>query len=92
VPNLFRSLVGSFARNYIHFHHENGNGYKFVANKIIELDKLNPQIAAGLSGVFKDYKKLLKSRKDLMKVELERVKETDGISKNTFEIVSKILH
>ena len=92
VPNLFRSLIGSYARNYVHFHHESGRGYKFIADKIIWLDKLNPQIAAGLSGVFKDYKKLLESRKDLMKVELERIKETDGISKNTYEIVSKILH
>jgi len=92
VPNLFRNLIGGFARNYVHFHHETGRGYKFIADKVIWLDKINPQIAAGLSGVFKDYKKLLQSRKDLMKVELERIKETDGISKNTFEIVSKILH
>ncbi len=91
VPNLFRSLMGAFARNYIQFHHESGRGYKLIADKVIWLDKLNPQIAAGLSGVFKDYKKLLQSRKDLMKVELERIKETDGISKNTYEIVSKII-
>ncbi|TNF05610.1 MAG: aminopeptidase N [Deltaproteobacteria bacterium] len=91
VPNLFRSLMGAFARNYIQFHHESGRGYKLIADKVIWLDKLNPQIAAGLSGVFKDYKKLLESRKALMKVELERIKETDGISKNTYEIVSKIL-
>jgi aminopeptidase N len=91
VPNLVRSLIGSFARNALHFHAVDGSGYTFVADKVLELDKLNPQIASGLSGVFKDYAKLNDKAKILMKSELEKILNTKELSKNVYEIVSKIL-
>ncbi|MBK26855.1 MAG: aminopeptidase N [Halobacteriovorax sp.] len=92
VPNLLRSLLGGFARNAVQFHREDGAGYKFLAKKILEIDKINPQMASGLAGIFRDYKRLNESAKGKMKVELEALKETEGLSKNTYEIVSKILH
>lgn len=92
VPNLFRSLWMVFAMNYTHFHHESGRGYKLVASKIIDLDKLNPQMASRVSTAFRDYKKVKKSLMPLMKSELERILSTKDLSKNTYEIVSKILH
>jgi len=91
VPNLVRSLIGVFARNYKHFHSKDGHGYNFVANKIIEIDKINAQMAAGLGGAFKIYNRINQDNKKLMKVELERVVSTQGLSKNVFEIISKIL-
>lgn len=92
VPNLVRSLIGVFARNYKHFHAKDGYGYKFVADKIIDIDKINPQIASGLAGAFKIYEKLNDVNKKLMRAELERVIAEPSISKNVYEIVSKILH
>jgi aminopeptidase N len=91
VPNLVRSLIGSFARNALHFHAADGSGYAFVAQKIRELDKLNPQIASGLAGAFKDYGRLNEKAKVLMKEELESIISVEGLSKNVYEIVSKIL-
>jgi len=91
VPNLVRSLVGVFARNYKHFHSKDGAGYSFVANKIIEIDKINPQMASGLCGAFKIYNKMNDISQTLMKVELERIISTQELSKNSFEIISKIL-
>lgn len=91
VPNLVRSLIGAFARNALHFHAVDGSGYCFIAEKILELDKLNPQIASGLAGVFKDYARLNEKEKALMKVELEKILNTKDLSKNVYEIVSKIL-
>jgi len=91
VPNLVRSLIGVFARNYKHFHAKNGLGYSFIADKIIEIDKINPQIASGLAGAFKIYKRLNSVNKKMMKTELERVVSTQSLSKNCFEIISKIL-
>ncbi len=91
VPNLVRSLIGSFARNSLHFHALDGSGYTFIADKVLELDKLNPQIASGLSGVFKDYGKLNDKAKALMKIELKKIVNTKDLSKNVYEIVSKIL-
>ncbi|MBW6488417.1 aminopeptidase N [Sulfurimonas sp.] len=92
VPNLVRSLIGVFARNYKHFHAKDGHGYKFVVDKIIDIDKINPQIASGLAGAFKIFKKLNSANKKLMRTELERVIAEPSISKNVYEIVSKILN
>ena len=91
VPNLVRSLIGSFARNALHFHATDGSGYAFVSQKIRELDKLNPQIASGLAGAYKDYGRLNEKAKALMQEELESIISVEGLSKNVYEIVSKIL-
>jgi aminopeptidase N len=48
-------------------------------------------MASGLAGAFKIYEKLNKVNKSAMHIELERVVSTQSISKNVFEIVSKIL-
>ena len=91
VPNLVRSLVGTFARNHKHFHAKDGEGYKFVADKILEIDKINPQMASGLCSSFKIYDKMNEENKKLMKRELMRVISTQSLSKNSFEIIDKIL-
>ncbi len=91
VPNLVRSLIGVFARNYKYFHAKDGSGYKFVVDKILQIDQINPQMASGLSGAFKIYEKLNITNKNFMKKELERVISTQSISKNVYEIISKIL-
>lgn len=91
VPNLVRSLIGVFARNYKYFHAKDGYGYKFVADKIIDIDKINPQMASGLTTAFKIYEKLNSKNKILMEAELNRVISTHSISKNVYEIISKIL-
>ncbi|MDQ7045891.1 MAG: aminopeptidase N [Sulfurimonas sp.] len=91
VPNLVRALVGVFARNYKSFHDKDGFGYKFVADKIIQIDAINAQMASGLAGAFKVYEKMNEVSKKLMKIELERLILADNLSKNTYEIISKIL-
>ncbi|ADN09591.1 aminopeptidase N [Sulfurimonas autotrophica] len=91
VPNLVRSLVGSFARNHKYFHAKDGSGYKFLADKIIAIDKINPQMASGLCGAFKVCNKMNNHNQNLMKKELSRVISTQGLSKNSFEIIDKIL-
>ncbi len=91
VPNLVRSLIGVFARNYKYFHAKDGYGYKFVADKIIEIDAINPQMASGLCGAFKIYEKMNPHNKALMRAELEKIVQTPSLSKNSFEIVNKIL-
>lgn len=91
VPNLVRSLFGVLARNYLHFHDLSGEGYRFLADKIIELDSINPQIASGLTGAFKLYDKMHEKNKVMMKKELERILTADGLSRNVIEIAEKIL-
>lgn len=91
VPNLVRSLIGSFARNPVAFYDESGEGFKFVADKVIEIDALNPQIASGLAGAFKNYGKLSSVQKGQMGGELERIKNHPDLSNNVYEIIVKIL-
>ncbi len=91
VPNLVRSLFGVFARNHLHFHAADGHGYELIANKIIELDVINPAIASGLSGAFKSYKNMNENNQAIMKRALEKIIAVPTLSKNVYEIVEKIL-
>ncbi|CAA6810100.1 MAG: Membrane alanine aminopeptidase N (EC [uncultured Sulfurovum sp.] len=92
VPNLVRSLIGSFTSNHKYFHAIDGSGYKFMADKLIEIDAINAQMASRLAGSFKLYRKMNLHNQELMKIELERVILTENLSKNSFEILDKILH
>jgi aminopeptidase N len=91
IPNVVRALIGGFTTNNKFFHAKDGSGYTFLADKLIEIDSINAQIASRLAGSFKLYEKMNADSKTLMKVELERVLNTEGISSNLYEIVSKIL-
>lgn len=91
IPNLVRSLYGVFARNHLHFHDVSGEGYRLIAQKVIELDTINPQIASGLTGAFKMYDKMHPDNQYMMRTELEKVLAVPKISRNVIEIVEKIL-
>jgi aminopeptidase N len=86
-PNKVRALIRTFAANPVHFHSADGEGYRFVADCVIELDKLNPQIAARIAGAFAQWHRYESSRSALMKEQLQRISQQDKLSPNTFEIV-----
>ena len=90
-PNKARSLIGSFSRNVPHFHAEDGSGYRFIADKVIEIDRFNPQVSARLVQAFNLCNKLEPHRKNLVKQELQRIRAQEGLSKDVGEIVGKIL-
>ncbi|MEE8587913.1 MAG: aminopeptidase N [Sulfurimonadaceae bacterium] len=92
VPNLVRALLGVFARNAVAFHAPTGHGYAFLAEKVIELDTINPQIASGLTAAFRSYDRLNPENKELMKEALEMILSEKEISANVYEIVEKILN
>ncbi len=89
-PNKVRSLIGAFCgQNHIGFHVESGEGYEFLADRILELDKLNPQIAARLLTPLTRWKKYNSKRQALMQAQLQRIKTSAEISKDVFEVVEK---
>ena len=90
-PNKVRSLVGAFSQNQVRFHAADGSGYRFLANWITELDSINPQIAARLSGPLTRWRRFDSSRQDLMKSELQRILSKIDLSKDVYEVVSKSL-
>ncbi|MDX1570548.1 MAG: aminopeptidase N [Xanthomonadales bacterium] len=90
-PNKVRALIGAFTRNPLEFHATGGAGYRFLADRVLELDRLNPQIAARLVSAFNHWKRLPESGREAMRSELERLVATKPLSKDVYEIVSKAL-
>ncbi|MEH6471878.1 MAG: DUF3458 domain-containing protein, partial [Halopseudomonas sp.] len=90
-PNRVRALIGVFCgQNAAQFHQLDGHGYRFLADQIIELDQLNPQIASRLLTPLTRWKRYDSARQALMKAELERIMAGE-LSKDSFEVVSKSL-
>ena len=89
-PNFVRSLIGGFAANTVHFHHRDGAGYHFLTDRIIEIDKFNPQLAAGLAKRMSTPHKYNHQRQALIQSQLKRLLENIN-SPNVREIVSKSL-
>ncbi|MBN8815830.1 MAG: aminopeptidase N [Sphingomonas sp.] len=90
-PNRARSLVGAFGVNQRAFHMAGGAGYRFLADHLIALDKLNPQTAAKLLPPLGRWRRFDEGRARLMVAELERILATPGLSKDMFEQASKSL-
>ena len=91
-PNKVRALIGAFAQgNPVCFHAPDGSGYKFLAARIIELDPLNPQVAARLCKVFSHWRRYDEKRQKLMQSELERVLSRPKLSRDVYEVVERSL-
>ncbi len=91
-PNKVRALIGVFAaQNAYAFHCPQGNGYEFVAKQVLELNKMNPQIASRLVRTLMDWKKFSDPYKTLMHDQLEQIAKHKSLSKDVYEIVSKSL-
>jgi len=91
-PNRVRSVIGAFSQaNPLHFHAENGQGYQFLADQVIALDALNPQVASRMVGALTSWRRYDQGRQALMKTQLERIVVTDAISKDVYEIAGKSL-
>ncbi len=90
-PNRWRALVSNFAANQWAFHHVSGRGYRFVADMILEVDRINPQVAARQVPSLGRWRRFEPQRAELMRAELERIVKTPGLSKDVFEQASKSL-
>ena len=89
-PNKVRALIGAFAnQNLVNFHRADGAGYRFLADRIIELNSLNPQIAARLVTPLSRWRKFAEDRQQLMQQELARIMATEKLSPDVYEVVSK---
>ncbi|PLY11852.1 MAG: aminopeptidase N [Sedimenticola sp.] len=91
-PNKVRALIGSFcAGNPARFHAVDGAGYAFLADRVIELDGLNPQVAARMLRIMSRWQRYDPVRQALMRTQLQRILDTQGVSRDVFEIASKSL-
>ena len=91
-PNKVRSLIGAFAgQNLLGFHQADGSGYRFLADQVITLNALNPQIASRLLAPLTRWGKYGSARQVQMKEQLQRILASGELSSDVYEVVSKSL-
>lgn len=92
-PNRVRSLYGAFAMNNpVCFHDPSGNGYNFLKDGIIELNAINPQIAARMVTPLREWRRYTQDRQNKMKLALQEIANLPTLSSNVFEMVNKSLN
>jgi aminopeptidase N len=91
-PNRFRALVGAFSQNnQVRFHDLNGAGYQFLADQILKLIPINPQVSARLLSPLVNWRRFDEKRISLMRQELLRIQEVPDLPRVVYEIVTKSL-
>jgi aminopeptidase N len=90
-PNKVYALIRAFCANHVRFHAADGAGYAFGADRVLELDTLNPQIAARIARSFDRWKKFDAARQAHARAALERIGAKAGLSKDVAEVVTKAL-
>jgi len=89
-PNKVRSLIGVFCSiNHVRFHEKSGAGYRFLADRIIQLNSINPQIAARLVSPLINWRRYDPERQKWMQQELDRILAIKDLSSDVYEIASK---
>ncbi|HEY9567333.1 MAG TPA: aminopeptidase N C-terminal domain-containing protein, partial [Thalassobaculum sp.] len=91
-PNRVRALIGGFtAGNPVRFHHADGSGYAFLADQVLALDAINPQLAARMTQPLVRWRKFDAGRGRAMTDALRRIVDRPTLSKDVYEIASKAL-
>ena len=91
-PNRVRSLIGAFAQgNQTQFNRADGAGYEFVADKILELDGPNPQVASRMTTAFKSWRALEPGRRSQAEAALRRIAGQPNLSRDVGDIAQRAL-
>ncbi|KAK6251331.1 hypothetical protein SCA6_005336 [Theobroma cacao] len=88
---LVYSLIGGFCGSPVNFHAKDGSGYKFLGEIVVQLDKLNPQVASRMVSAFSRWRRFDEIRQKLARAQLEMIMSANGLSENVYEIASKSL-
>ena len=84
--------IGAFCgQNHVNFHDATGAGYEFLGEQAMQLDAINPQIAARLITPLTRWRKFDADRQRMMQAQLWRIGDRDGVSRDVSEIVVKAL-
>ncbi|RDI58756.1 aminopeptidase N [Microvirga subterranea] len=91
-PNRVRALVGSFAMlNQVRFNAKDGSGYDFLADIVLQVDELNPQLAARLLTSFSSWRMMEKTRQTHAKNALQRIAGKPNLSRDVGDIAARSL-
>jgi aminopeptidase N len=91
-PNRVRALVGAFSQgNHARFHDPSGAGYRLLADQVLRLNSINPQIAARMLTPFSRWRRYDENRQELMKKELNRILAEPNLARDVYELAAKSL-
>ena len=90
-PNKVYSLLRTFGGNHARFHAADGSGYRFLAGQTARLDAINPQVASRLARCFDRWSRFDAMRRQYAREALEKLRATEGLSSDVFEIVTRSL-
>ena len=90
-PNRARSLVFAYCYNPAAFHRADGAGYAFWAERVLELDAFNAQLAARLARALDRWADLAEPYRSAARAAVERVAAKTGLSNDLREVVSRAL-
>jgi aminopeptidase N len=91
-PNRFRAVLGALSMNAAGFHDPTGASYRLMADWLLRLDPVNPQTTARMCTAFETWGRYDADRQALIRQELERILATEGLSRDTTEMVARMLH
>ena len=92
-PNRVRALVGTFAfSNPSGFSRADGEGFAFLAEQIIDIDKRNPQLAARLLTSMRSWRSLESTRAEHARQALLAIETSGELSVDVRDIVERVLN
>jgi aminopeptidase N len=91
VPNKVYALIRTFSANHVRFHAADGSGYAFLADQVLALNALNPQVAARMARGFDRWKRFDERRQARARAALERIRDGEGLTRDVAEVVTKTL-
>ncbi|MET0349137.1 MAG: aminopeptidase N C-terminal domain-containing protein, partial [Rhizobacter sp.] len=91
-PNRARSLISALCMNNpAAFHRADGAGHAFWADRILELDGINPQLAARMARVMDRWSSLAEPYRTSAHAALQRVAAKADLSSDVREIIGRAL-
>ena len=91
-PNRFRSVFGALSMNAAGFHDPTGASYRPHGRLADPPRPVNPQTTARMCTAFETWKRYDADRQALIRAELERILATRSLSRDTTEMVGRILN
>ena len=91
-PNRARSIISTYCQgNPAAFHRRDAAGYVFWSERVMELDAINPQVAARLARALDRWSKLAEPYRSAAREAISRVAAKPDLSKDTYEVVTRAL-
>jgi aminopeptidase N len=91
-PNRARSLLFAYCiGNPAGFHRADGAGYVFWADRVLEIDAFNPQVAARLARALDAWARLAEPYRAAARAAIERVAAASKLSNDVREVVTRAL-